>query len=106
MSRQQGNDFSKIQARFKTRMKLTSANVAEVIQKRLLKKNDAGESTCSTAIYEQKNNFGTLFDFADGSISLPQLPRSRSILSTAIPLSPTSSRCSSRPSEPVAAQRL
>ena len=40
MSRQQSNDFSKIQARFASRMKLTSADVAEVIQKRLLKKND------------------------------------------------------------------
>ena len=43
MSKQQGNDFSKIQARFHTRMKLTSTNVDEVIQKRLLTKNDAGE---------------------------------------------------------------
>ena len=41
-TRQQGNDFSKIQARFKTRLKLTSADVEEVIRKRLLEKNDAG----------------------------------------------------------------
>ena len=43
-TRQQGNDFSKIQARFKTRLKLTSADVEEVIRKRLLEKNDAGAS--------------------------------------------------------------
>ena len=41
-TKQQGNDFSKIQARFKTRVKLTSADVEEVIRKRLLEKNDAG----------------------------------------------------------------
>jgi hypothetical protein len=41
-TRQQGNDFSKIQARFNTRLKLTSADVEEVIRKRLLEKNDAG----------------------------------------------------------------
>lgn len=60
-------DFSKIQDRFRTRMKLTSANVDEVIQKRLLKKNDLGNSYL-TALYErERNNFGTLFDFVDGA---------------------------------------
>jgi energy-coupling factor transporter ATP-binding protein EcfA2 len=38
---QKGNDFFKIQDRFSNRMKLTSANVDEVIQKRLLTKNRA-----------------------------------------------------------------
>lgn len=37
---QQGNDFSKIQARFKTRLKLTSADVEEVIRAA------AGEERC------------------------------------------------------------
>ena len=49
-TKQQGNDFSKIQARFKTRVKLTSADVEEVIRKRLLEKNDAGASALE-AIY-------------------------------------------------------
>jgi hypothetical protein len=35
------HDFSKIQGRFKTRLSLSSANVDEVIKKRLLDKNDA-----------------------------------------------------------------
>ena len=35
------NDFSKIQGRFKTRLSLSSANVDEVIQERLLRKHDA-----------------------------------------------------------------
>jgi hypothetical protein len=67
MSRQQGNDFSKIQARFANRMKLTSADVAEVIQKRLLMKNKEGVMLLTDIYHEQVNNFRTLFGFADGS---------------------------------------
>lgn len=67
MGRQHDNDFSKIQARFANRMKLTSADVAEVIQKRLLMKNDEGVRRLSELYHAQVNNFKTLFDFADGS---------------------------------------
>lgn len=67
MGKQQGNDFSKIQARFANRMKLTSADVAEVIQKRLLMKTEEGVRLLSDIYHEQSNNFKTLFDFADGS---------------------------------------
>ncbi|MFZ4438677.1 MAG: BREX system P-loop protein BrxC [Syntrophales bacterium] len=67
MNNQQGNDFTKIQARFASRMKLTSADVAEVIQKRLLMKNETGVKLLSDVYHEQTNNFKTLFDFADGS---------------------------------------
>lgn len=68
MGKQQGNDFSKIQARFATRMKLTSQDVAEVIRKRLLLKNELGVRLLSDVYNQQQNNFKTLFDFADGSI--------------------------------------
>jgi energy-coupling factor transporter ATP-binding protein EcfA2 len=67
MSQQQGNDFTKIQARFNLRMKLTSADVAEVIRKRLLLKNSAGIDQLSVVYLRQQNNFRTLFDFADGA---------------------------------------
>lgn len=67
MGKQQGNDFSKIQARFANRMKLTSADVAEVIQKRLLMKTEEGERLLSDIYHAQSNSFKTLFDFADGS---------------------------------------
>jgi hypothetical protein len=67
MSRQQGNDFSKILDRFANRMKLTSADVAEVIQKRLLMKNDEGVRLLSDVYHTEVNNFKTLFDFVDGS---------------------------------------
>ncbi len=69
MGQQQSNDFTKIQARFANRMKLTSADVAEVIQKRLLLKNDAGVQLLTDVYHNQSNNFKTLFDFADGSQS-------------------------------------
>lgn len=66
MGKQQGNDFSKIQARFANPMKLTSQDVAEVIQRRLLEKTPAAE-TDIVALYEhEQNNLKTLFDFTDG----------------------------------------
>ncbi|MGI3745886.1 MAG: BREX system P-loop protein BrxC [Janthinobacterium lividum] len=66
MSKQQSNDFSRVQARFANRLKLTSADVAEVIQKRLLTKNDSGAELLKTVYNLQLNNFKTLFDFSDG----------------------------------------
>ncbi|WP_019309257.1 BREX system P-loop protein BrxC [Kocuria rhizophila] len=63
----QGNDFSKIQARFKTRVKLTSADVEEVIRKRLLEKNHSGESTLEAIYAQESANFKTIFDFVDGA---------------------------------------
>lgn len=66
MSKQQSNDFTKIQARFANRLKLTSADVAEVIQRRLLTKNEIGTELLKTTYDQQVNNFKTLFDFADG----------------------------------------
>lgn len=65
MSKQQSNDFSKIQARFASRLKLTSTDVAEVIQKRLLTKNAEGQSLLKGIYDQQSNNFKTLFEFAD-----------------------------------------
>ena len=66
-NKQQGNDFSKIQARFKTRVKLTSADVEEVIRKRLLDKNDTGAAELESIYAQESANFKTLFDFVDGA---------------------------------------
>ena len=66
----QANDFSKIMARFGTRMPLTSQNVAEVIQKRLLKKKLEAEGTLGQLYDSENSNFGTLFNFSDGSVTL------------------------------------
>ena len=50
-----GNDFSKIQGRFNTRLSLSSANVDEVIKKRILAKKDSSLSHLK-ALYEQKES--------------------------------------------------
>lgn len=67
---EQADDLSKIQGRFKTKLTLASADVQEVIQRRLLAKNpDEPEQLIN--IYEQeKENFTTLYRFGDGSIQL------------------------------------
>lgn len=68
MTARQENDFSKIQARFATRVPLNSADVAEVIQRRLLSKTEEGVVTLSNLYAREENNLKTLFHFADGSI--------------------------------------
>ena len=45
ITKTKGNDFSKIQGRFDTRLSLSSANVDEVIRKRILKKKDYAAQT-------------------------------------------------------------
>ena len=54
-TRVKGNDFSKIQGRFDTRLSLSSANVDEVIKKRILKKTE-GATSHLKALYEQKES--------------------------------------------------
>ncbi len=70
MNAQQSNDFSRVQARFGIRMHLTSANVEEVIQKRLLKKRNSSEDQLKLVYERESGNFDTLFGFADGSVAL------------------------------------
>ena len=53
ITKTKGNDFSKIQGRFDTRLSLSSANVDEVIRKRILEKNDLGKETL-TLLYDDK----------------------------------------------------
>lgn len=48
------NDFSKIQGRFDTRLSLSSANVDEVIKKRILEKTNSANQTLRI-LYEQKS---------------------------------------------------
>ena len=74
------DEFSRIQARFKTRLSLSSSSVDEVIQKRILKKNAESEKLL-TEVYEENDSvlrnlftfngaqldirgYGTSFDFA------------------------------------------
>ena len=53
ITKTKGNDFSKIQGRFDTRLSLSSANVDEVIKKRILEKNESGKQTL-TLLYDDK----------------------------------------------------
>ena len=66
----QSQDFSKIMARFGVKMPLNSADVAEVIQRRLLSKNEDGQIRLGNLHDREENNLKTLFDFTDGSIKL------------------------------------
>jgi hypothetical protein len=68
LRKEQGDDFTKIQGRFKTRPNLTSADVREVIQKRLLAKHE-DEPEVLTRVYDQeKDNLVTLYRFTDDSV--------------------------------------
>ena len=63
-------DITKIMGRFKTQLTLASADVREVIQKRLLAKQEA-EPVVLTGIYDrEKDNLQTLYRFGDNSINL------------------------------------
>lgn len=67
LKKQQEEDFSKIMARFATRINLSSANVDEVIQKRLLAKNPRGVEALVPVYDRERNNIKTVFHFGDGS---------------------------------------
>lgn len=62
-----GTDFSKIQDRFKTTVKLTSTDVEEVVGRRLLQKTDEGSNALADLYLKQKPHFQTLFRFKDES---------------------------------------
>lgn len=55
ITKTKGNDFSKIQGRFDTRLSLSATNVDEVIRKRVLAKNETATQTLRL-LYEQKES--------------------------------------------------
>jgi len=59
-----GYDFSKIQGRFDTRLSLSSANVDEVIKKRILAKKQVYEETLSLYYEEKKTPLKNLLTFS------------------------------------------
>ena len=66
ITRVKGNDFSKIQGRFDTRLSLSSANVDTVIKKRILDKTDTAAQTLRL-LYDQKSTIiKNLIVFNDG----------------------------------------
>lgn len=66
ITKTKGNDFSKIQGRFDTRLSLSSANVDEVIKKRILEKNSAGKQTLSLLFDDKATVIKNLILFNDG----------------------------------------
>jgi hypothetical protein len=68
MNKSQQNDFSRIQARFKIKVPLTSANVDEVIEKRLLKKNDDAQKQLLSIYKKDKAHLETLLSFSDAGV--------------------------------------
>ena len=62
-----GNDFSKIQGRFKTRLSLSSANVDEVIRKRLLFKNETAFKTLKASYPPLEPILKNNFTFTDSA---------------------------------------
>lgn len=60
-----GQDFSKIQGRFKTRLSLSSANVDEVIRKRILAKKEVAKNMLESDYPNQESLIKNLITFKD-----------------------------------------
>ncbi len=65
MTKSQQNDFSKIQARFKIKIPLTSANVDEVIEKRLLSKAQPAKDILKGVWIKEQSSMETLLSFSE-----------------------------------------
>lgn len=61
----QKDDFSKIQGRFSNRIPLTSSNVDEVIERRLLEKNEKGKDYFGKLYDKENANLKTLLSFSE-----------------------------------------
>lgn len=65
-----GNDFSKIQGRFNTRLSLSSSSVDEVIKRRVLEKTDAARALLAAEYDEQSAVLKNLFTFEESQSDL------------------------------------
>jgi len=68
LNARQQNDFSRIQARFNLKIPLTSANVDEVIEKRLLAKNEKAGSVLKSTWEKESSNLETLLSFSEAGV--------------------------------------
>ncbi|SFM21245.1 BREX system P-loop protein BrxC [Methanolobus profundi] len=64
------DDFSKIQGRFNTRLSLSSANVDEVIKKRILAKNKVYEESLTSYYSDKKTILKNLLTFSPGGAEM------------------------------------
>lgn len=65
-----GDDFSKIQGRFHTRLSLSSSSVDEVIKKRILAKNETAEQMLAMSYAKNSAVLKNLFTFHDAVLDL------------------------------------
>ena len=68
--RVRADEFSRIQARFKTRLSLSSSSVDEVIQKRILKKTPAAEATLEQVYGQNDSVLRNLFTFNNSVLDI------------------------------------
>lgn len=64
------DEFSRIQARFKTRLSLSSSSVDEVIQKRILKKKPEAEKALESHYDQNDSILRNLFSFTDSILDI------------------------------------
>lgn len=65
-----GNDFSKIQGRFNTRLSLSSSSVDEIIKKRILAKNDTAKDVLRLQYEKKQAVLRNLFSFSGAVLDL------------------------------------
>lgn len=65
-----GNDFSKIQGRFNTRLNLSSANIDEVIKGRILRKNDVAIDTLKLLYQDKEAILKNLITFSSDTAEM------------------------------------
>ncbi len=68
MNKSQQNDFSRIQARFKNKIPLTSANVDEVIEKRLLDKKEQHQERLEQTHQINQAHLQSLLSFSEAGV--------------------------------------
>jgi hypothetical protein len=70
-NRVKGNDFSKIQGRFQTRLSLSSANTDEVIRLRLLEKTPNAEAALKALYATKEQVLKNQIRFSEGTADMP-----------------------------------
>jgi hypothetical protein len=82
LNARQAHDFSRIQGRFAIKLPLTSANADEVIQKRLLQKNEDARSLLVNLFEKEQNNIRTILKFTDRSTQFKSYKDNDSFINT------------------------
>lgn len=72
-----GNDFSKIQGRFNTRLSLSSANVDEVIKKRILDKDNGAKQSLEILFDQKSSILKNLITFTSDTAEMKTYQNSR-----------------------------